>query len=343
MLSCAFSQNIVLVEKKQKTKKKMARDDEDDNDSSVSKRVLLESIFRGQRQKHQLETINNSKRHLMLQSMQSFISLLLSLQIGYGKAPGNKVEEIPRVRKDIEKDIFQVLGPRNLRGMNLQAICDHKLRFLWMDINWPGSSSDYMAWTTSDLCHKLESNLDKMLLQGLCIAGDNAYVKKKYVSVPLKGIVSSYDDAYNFYLSQLRITIERTFGVFVHRWAILRKPLTVALPRVAPLIMCLGKLHNFCINQKESQCPASYVKDGQYLARTMSMLKTHFSKRIGVSKDDGVVPITSAGLPTSLLRGGHHFNDCPANCRRSSSDNGHTPMDEMREQVKKMNLTRPRN
>lgn len=31
-------------------------------------------------------------------------------------------------------------------GFNLQAICDHKLRFTWIDIRWPGSTSDYMAW-----------------------------------------------------------------------------------------------------------------------------------------------------------------------------------------------------
>ena len=30
-------------------------------------------------------------------------------------------------------------------GFNLQAICDHELRFIWIDIRWPGSTSDYMA------------------------------------------------------------------------------------------------------------------------------------------------------------------------------------------------------
>ena len=107
--------------------------------------------------------------------------------------------------------------------MNLQAICDHRLRFLWLDIRWPGSTSDYMAWVTSDLCHELETT--DLLLPGKCIVGDNAYIKR-YMSVPLKGIVGEYDDAYNFYVSQLRITIEQTFGELVHRWAILRRPLT---------------------------------------------------------------------------------------------------------------------
>ena len=82
-------------------------------------------------------------------------------------------------------------------GLNLQAICDDKLRFTWVDIRWPGSTSDYMAWMTSDLCGRLEDD-DGLLLEGKFIVRDNAYVKKRYMSVPHKGIVSQYDDAYNF-------------------------------------------------------------------------------------------------------------------------------------------------
>ena len=42
-------------------------------------------------------------------------------------------------------------------GLNLQAICDHRLRFLLINVNCPGLSSDYMAWITSELCQSLES------------------------------------------------------------------------------------------------------------------------------------------------------------------------------------------
>ena len=64
-------------------------------------------------------------------------------------------------------------------GLNLQAICDNKLKFIWLDIKWPGATSDYMAWVTTDLCHDLEST-DK-LVKGMCIVGDNAYIKKPYI------------------------------------------------------------------------------------------------------------------------------------------------------------------
>ena len=64
-------------------------------------------------------------------------------------------------------------------GMNMQAMCDHKLRFTWIDIQWPGSTSDYLAWITSGLCHDLDANdTTKSIIPGMTIIGDNAYVKK---------------------------------------------------------------------------------------------------------------------------------------------------------------------
>ena len=130
-------------------------------------------------------------------------------------------------------------------GFNLQAICDHKLKFIWIDMQWTGATSDYMAWVTSNLCSALENNaVTKIILPGYTLIGDNAYVKKPYMSVPLKGYQTGYNDAYNFYHSQLRINIERAFGAYVHRWAILRSPLVIPTQKVAPLILCLCRLHN---------------------------------------------------------------------------------------------------
>ena len=99
----------------------------------------------------------------------------------------------------------------------MQAICDHKLRFRWVDINWPGSCSDYMAWVTSSLHHALINNKEtKIIIDGMTFVGDNAYIKKQFMAVPFKGKVSGYEDTYNFFHSALCITIECTFGILVH-------------------------------------------------------------------------------------------------------------------------------
>ena len=101
-------------------------------------------------------------------------------------------------------------------GLNMQAICDHKFRIRWIDLTWPGNSSDYMAWVTSDFYHELNTNPWQHILHGMTILGDSAYIKSPFMSVPFKNFVTADKDAYNFYQSQLRITVEQTFGILVH-------------------------------------------------------------------------------------------------------------------------------
>ena len=95
-------------------------------------------------------------------------------------------------------------------GLNLQAICDHRLKFICVEMKWPGVTSDCMAWVISALCRALKDNhITKKVLEGFTFVWDNAYVKKMLVAVLLKGVHGGYDNGYNCYLSQLRITIER--------------------------------------------------------------------------------------------------------------------------------------
>jgi len=127
-------------------------------------------------------------------------------------------------------------------GLNLQAICDHNLKFRWIEMKWPAATSDYMAWVTSSLAMELERDVGMLIDRGTLV-GDCTYVKKLYMATPLKGYLGGYEDAYNFYISQLRITIERAFGVLVHQWAILRAPLVIPLRKVSPLVLSLVRLH----------------------------------------------------------------------------------------------------
>ena len=114
-------------------------------------------------------------------------------------------------------------------GFKMQAICD------------PRNASDIIAWTTSSICGKLddETVLPKMLLKGMVLLGDNAYVKTKYMTIPFKYDITQFCHAYNFYQPQLQINIECTFGVLVRRWAILRCPVVCPLCKVAPLVRFL--------------------------------------------------------------------------------------------------------
>ena len=84
-----------------------------------------------------------------------------------------------------------------------------------LSIGHPGSTSEYLAFSTSQLYYKLES--DGFLANGISIVGDLAYVNTEYMATPFKGVRSGTKDDYNFYHSQLRIRIECAFGMLANR------------------------------------------------------------------------------------------------------------------------------
>ena len=142
-------------------------------------------------------------------------------------------------------------------------------------------------------------------------------------------------EAYNFYHSQLRITIERAFGVLVHRWAILRAPLTIPLPKVAPLVECLVRLHNYCIDEKELHIGSVQSENLINLTKNVRMA------RASGSKDDVMVSLDTEHCPVELLNNGHHFNDAPSNRYDRSLADIVTPMDAMIDLVATKQLLRP--
>ena len=80
--------------------------------------------------------------------------------------------------------------------MNLQAICDHKKRFIYISIKYSACSSDHIAFAVSDLMQKLL--VAGFLADGLVLFGDNAYVNTI-------------------------IIIKCAFGWLIQRWGMLRK------------------------------------------------------------------------------------------------------------------------
>jgi hypothetical protein len=74
------------------------------------------------------------------------------------------------------------------------------------------------------------------------------------MATPYPATTDGSKDAYNFYQSQLRIRIECAFGLLVHRWGLLRKPIPccISVRKATALVMCLCRLHNFCIDQEDT-------------------------------------------------------------------------------------------
>eukprot|EP00804_Cyclotella_cryptica_P020312 CCRYP_014047-RA/>CCRYP_014047-RA protein AED:0.35 eAED:0.35 QI:0/-1/0/1/-1/0/1/0/184 len=92
-----------------------------------------------------------------------------------------------------------------------------------------------------------------------------------------KNVSGGPKDAMNFFHSSLRICIECAFGILVHRWGILRKPMPVNLSvqKISSLVLALCKLHNFCIDNasvgverpEDAGIPNIVVEGGLFLPR----------------------------------------------------------------------------
>jgi hypothetical protein len=159
------------------------------------------------------------------------------------KCPGKQETNKPRDYKS---------GHYKRYGLNAQVVCDRKLRIIFASIMCPGKTNDVNAYRHSKI-----SDLIEALPAGYFVVGDNAYVNSDHLLVPYPGEnIPDDEDAFNFFLSQLRIRVENTFAQLVAKWGVLWRPLNCPLRNQSHLVLCLCKLHNFCIDEKEPRVGA---------------------------------------------------------------------------------------
>ena len=189
-----------------------------------------------------------------------------------------------------------VCGRKNKFGLNMQAICDSKRRFLNISILFGASASDMLAFEASPIRVKMDR--PGFLAEGLCLYGDNAYVNRAFMASPdPSGSGISVEDSYNFFHSQLRINIECAFGILVNRWGFLRKkaPKNYSIKKTISTVSCLCSLHNFLIDERCAVPGANTPSDALTLAV------------------EGAVPMERAAngerVPGQLLEAGNHFDD----------------------------------
>ncbi len=132
-------------------------------------------------------------------------------------------------------------------GVNIQGACDHNCRFVFLGVAGPGVMGDRDAIRQSGLFDLIEKFPPYYFAIGDC-----AYAPTEHM-VPIFGAAQARiaaNDNFNYYASQCRIRIEMAFGMMVQKWGILQSPLKIKLPSVKYLIMCIARLHNFCINER---------------------------------------------------------------------------------------------
>ena len=152
------------------------------------------------------------------------------------------------------------------------------------------------------------------LAPGLALFGDNAYVNVETMVTPYRNVRRGTKDDYNHFHSSVRINIECAFGMLVHRWAILRKPLssTMGVEKQMVLVMALCKLHNYCIGLddvvEENGTGDMVNSDESVRNEDAPSLEARDEHRI--SSLGGIDPRESRDAgPAELLGGGEHFDD----------------------------------
>ncbi|KAJ8356291.1 hypothetical protein SKAU_G00190850 [Synaphobranchus kaupii] len=136
-------------------------------------------------------------------------------------------------------------------SLQMQAVCDHRGKFLNVFTGYPGSVHDAQVLKCSDMyVHR------QYPPQGWFLIGDGGYpcIQDPITLItpyrePVQGPVQA---RYNGQLSRARGVVERAFRVMKTRWrSIFLKALEFQIPFAIKLINCCAVLHNLCINNED--------------------------------------------------------------------------------------------
>ena len=145
-------------------------------------------------------------------------------------------------------------------ALNVQCVVDNEKRVLWASYSNRGSSHDSPAFRSTNLYNAtLKKFKDKLYRNGFFILGDSAYAIESFILPPYDNAKSkSPEDAFNFFHSSARITVECTFGELDRRWGIFWKPICYSLDNTCLIIEGAMHLHNFLVNERlKSNCRVS--------------------------------------------------------------------------------------
>ena len=127
---------------------------------------------------------------------------------------------------EVDDNVIAFYTRKGYYAYGLQAFCDHKCRFVNISSVIVSSSFDNTAYNASQLAKDIAAG---KLHPEYYVIMDQAYTCSEQELSPWRGTKLSDDkDAFNFYLSQHRQRIERTFGMFVQRWGLFWRPLRLS-------------------------------------------------------------------------------------------------------------------
>jgi hypothetical protein len=146
---------------------------------------------------------------------------------------------------------------RNRKGffsINVQTICDHKLKILDIVARWPGSAHDSNIFRNSSIMRKFESG------QMGSNVGDSGYPIKRYLITPLGTPVLPAEQLFNESQIRTRNPVERSYGVWKRRFPILALGIRLKRNRLEAVIIATAVLHNIAYHMSEPDPPIEEVE-----------------------------------------------------------------------------------
>lgn len=140
---------------------------------------------------------------------------------------------------------------RNRKGyfsLNVQVITNAKFDIIDIVARWPGSAHDSTIFNHSRIKSLFEANRfnDGLLL------GDSGYPNLSYLMTPLLNPLTPAEHLYNEAQIRTRSTIERCFGIWKRRFAVLSIGSRFqTVQKILPMITATAILHNIVQQENE--------------------------------------------------------------------------------------------
>ena len=196
-------------------------------------------------------------------------------------------------------------------GINIQAVCDHLCRFIFVAVVAPGSINDRDAIKETPLPYLLHN-----LPQGFVVIADAAYEATEHLVSLFYGVhaLDPENDNFNFYGSQCCIRVEMAFGMMSQKWGILKCPMSVKPSQCANIVMCIAYLHihNFTINERLRNNQQNSEKDTIDLIFQESNCNIYGSDTSNWSVNNATttMPMDAHGNPVTVF-GEEEFDGAP--------------------------------
>ena len=165
----------------------------------------------------------------------------------------------PSESRDHVKSATTFFSRKGFYALNVQCMVDDKKKVLWAAFSNKGSSHDSTCFRTSYLYNNvLKPMQDQLFQSSYYILGDSAYAIEGFIIPPYDNAkVKSPEDAFNFYHSSARITVECAFGEIDRRWEIFWSSISYSLFNTCIICEAGMHLHNFLVDYRNSMIDPS--------------------------------------------------------------------------------------